>query len=447
MPIHGARKYPLSLLLALCAWGTHPPEATAQAQEPRECVDINTATSQELQGIVQIGPARAAQIIQRREERPFRSVDELRRVSGIAAARLRDIQAQGLACVRERAPGDTTAVAALKREQEKREAQGGGGGPSFAVRKSGNATVGLVGLPSVGKSTLMNKLTGTESEVGAYAFTTLDVIPGAMEYKGARIQVLDMPGIIKGAATGKGRGREVLAAARASDLILLVVNAYNTQELDVILREVWDAGIRLNQRPADIQLVHKDRGGIDVQATTQLTHLDADQVEGICREFRIVNATVVIREDITMDQLIDKLAGNRVYTRGVVVLTKADLLPAENLKEAVAEVQARDWRVVPVSAVQEKGLDDLKENLFETLDFIRVYLRPHKGETDFDEPLVITRGSSVGDVCDHLHREFRRLFRYAQVWGRSAKFDGQHVAIDHILDDEDVLTIITRRKL
>jgi uncharacterized protein len=338
-------------------------------------------------------------------------------------------------------------IAKLKQEQEKQRAASGGGGKSFAVKKSGNATVGLVGLPSVGKSTLMNKLTGTESAVAAYAFTTLDVIPGAMEYKGARIQVLDMPGIIKGASSGKGRGREVLAAARASDLILLVLNAYNPQELEVILREVVDAGIRLNQRPPDIQLVHKDRGGIDLQATTRLTHLDAAQVEAICKEFRIVNATIVVREDVTADQFIDKLAGNRVYTRGLVVLTKADLLPPEILAEAVAEVKEQQWRVVPVSAMQERGLDELKEQLYDTLDFIRVYLRPHRGETDYEEPLVITRGSTVGDVCDHLHRDFRRLFRYAQVWGRSAKFDGQHVAVDHVLADEDVLTIITRAKV
>jgi uncharacterized protein len=336
-------------------------------------------------------------------------------------------------------------IARLKGDQDKQRAASGGGGKTFAVKKSGNATMGLVGLPSVGKSTLMNKLTGTESETGAYAFTTLDVVPGSMEYKGAKIQILDMPGIIKGAADGKGRGKEVLAAARASDLILLVINAYNPSELDVILREVVDAGIRLNEKPRDIQLSYRERGGLDVQATIPLTHLTEDQIENICREFRIVNATIVIREDPTVDQFIDKLAGNRVYTKGLVVLTKADLIPQEVLDDAIETVVSKGWQVVPVSAVKELGLEGLKESAFQVLDFIRVYLRPHKGDTDYEEPLVITRGSSVGDVCDHLHRDFRRLFRYAQVWGKSAKFDGQHVAIDHVLEDEDVLTIVTRK--
>ena len=91
---------------------------------------------------------------------------------------------------------------------------GGAAGTGFDVSKSGDARIALVGFPSVGKSTFLSKVTKTKSEVAAYSFTTLTAIPGVLEYGGAEIQVLDLPGIIEGAAEGKGRGRQVISAAK-----------------------------------------------------------------------------------------------------------------------------------------------------------------------------------------------------------------------------------------
>lgn len=73
-------------------------------------------------------------------------------------------------------------------------------GEGFDVLKSGDARVALIGFPSVGKSTLLSTLTHTESEAASYEFTTLTCIPGVIEYKGANIQLLDLPGIIEGAS-------------------------------------------------------------------------------------------------------------------------------------------------------------------------------------------------------------------------------------------------------
>jgi len=84
---------------------------------------------------------------------------------------------------------------------------GGGAGEGFDVKGTGDAWVGLVGFPSVGKSTLLTTLTGQYSEAADYEFTTLTCIPGVYRYKGTKVQVLDLPGIIEGAKDGKGWGK------------------------------------------------------------------------------------------------------------------------------------------------------------------------------------------------------------------------------------------------
>ena len=118
-----------------------------------------------------------------------------------------------------------TKLAKLKRELiEPAGGKGGAGGEGFDVKSSGDARVGLIGFPSVGKSTLLTKLTGQFSEAADYEFTTLTCIPGVYNYRGTKVQLLDLPGIIEGAKDGKGRGKQVIGVARTCTLILIVLD-------------------------------------------------------------------------------------------------------------------------------------------------------------------------------------------------------------------------------
>ena len=130
---------------------------------------------------------------------------------------------------------------------------GGAGERGFDVSKSGDTRVGLIGFPSVGKSTLLTKLTGTFSLAAGYEFTTLTAIPGTMHFRGAKIQVLDLPGIIEGAKDGKGRGRQVLSASLTCNVLLIVLDALKPMTHKLIIeKELHGFGIRLNQTPPDI---------------------------------------------------------------------------------------------------------------------------------------------------------------------------------------------------
>ena len=340
-------------------------------------------------------------------------------------------------------------VARLKGDIELQKKKGAGGGVGFHVRKSGHATVALVGLPSVGKSTLLNKLTDANSEVGSYNFTTLTVIPGVMEYKHAKIQILDLPGIIKGASQGKGGGREILAAVRSADLILYVVDPFS-HNMDLLEREINGVGIRTDSKFPDVRVTKTEKGGLDISATRELTKIDEETIVTVLKEYGIINAHVVFRADIDVDQFIDVLTHNRVYMPSLPVINKIDLAQPEILAKVEKEVHEfyqkkgiPDKKICLLSAEKDIGLEEFQETIYQYLHFINIFLKPFGKKADMEEPLVMKAGSDVGDVCDHLHRDFRRLFRYAIVWGPSAKFPGQTIGLDHVMKDGDLLTILT----
>ncbi|MBI4140224.1 GTP-binding protein [Candidatus Woesearchaeota archaeon] len=328
-------------------------------------------------------------------------------------------------------------IARLKERKEAVAAKKLGGG-GFGIKKSGDATVVLLGFPSTGKSTLLNKLTNAKSKVAAYEFTTLDVVPGLLEYKHAKIQILDVPGIIAGASQGKGRGREVLAMVRNADLILILIDALHPEQCSAILKEVEDAGVRINQRPPDIKISKKTRGGIDIGTTVQLTKISKETIMAILREFRINNADVLIRTNITADELIDAIDGTRQYVPAIKVVSKTDLLSDEGISVITKELRPD----LLVSAEQGRNVQELKELIFQKLNFIRIYLKEVNKKADLEVPLVLKGGVTLRSVCSHIHKDFVKKFRFAKIWGKSAKFEGQQFKnLDKQLTDCDVVEL------
>jgi len=330
-------------------------------------------------------------------------------------------------------------LARLKEKQASKTSSGKKG-EGYAVRKTGDGTVILLGFPSVGKSTLLNGLTNAESDVGAYAFTTLTVIPGIMHYEHAKIQILDVPGVVHGAASGRGRGTEVLSVMRNADLALIIIDVNHPEHYPLLLKEIRDANIRINEKKPDVKIIKKSKDGIKIGKTCKLTRLNDETIKAILKEFRINNADVVIREDITDDQLIDVVEGNKVYMPAITVINKIDTVTKEQAARVARQVHAD----ILISAEKKEHLEELKKLIFTKLDLIRIYLKEPGKEPDLEEPLIMKRGCTIKAVCEKLHRDFVEKFKFARVWGSSAKFPGQKHMLHHVLHDKDILELHLR---
>ncbi len=328
-------------------------------------------------------------------------------------------------------------IAKLKTESEKKGGKKGSK-EGYSIRKTGNATVSIIGFPSVGKSSLLNKLTNKKSKIADYDFTTLNVIPGVIEYNGVKIQILDLPGVIEGASEGKGRGKEIMSVLRASDLILIMTDAVKPEQHEIIKKELHNVNIRINRKKPGIKIVKKIRGGINISCLKKIKNIDKKTIKEILKEYKYNNADVVINDDITVDDLIDFLENNRVYMPALRILNKIDLIKDD---EKINEIIKKYGIDVIISAKENINLKKLKESIWGKLNIIRIYMKEPGKEPDKEKPLVLDKNSTIKDACEKIHKELINKFRFARVTGKSARFPNQKLGLDHILEDEDVLEL------
>uniref|UniRef100_A0A1I8IRI6 TGS domain-containing protein n=1 Tax=Macrostomum lignano TaxID=282301 RepID=A0A1I8IRI6_9PLAT len=285
-------------------------------------------------------------------------------------------------------------------------------GEGFDVMKSGDARVALIGFPSVGKSTLLNKLTSTFSECANYEFTTLTCIPG------------------------------VIAVARTADLVLIMLDAAKPDVHRSLLEyELESVGIRLNKRKPNIYFKQQKTGGLKFTHQVPLTHMNEKLVYTILHEYKIFNADIIFREDCTMDEFIDVISGNRVYLPCLYVYNKIDQISIEEVDRLAHQPHS-----VVVSCNVGLNLDYLLEMLWEYLDLICIYTKKRGERPNFSQghELVMRNGCSVEDVAHRVHRSLVSQFKYALVWGSSVKFNPQRVGLTHRVQHQDVMQIVKK---
>ncbi|KAG8935075.1 hypothetical protein FRC01_009115 [Tulasnella sp. 417] len=271
----------------------------------------------------------------------------------------------------------------------------------------------------------------------------LTAIPGVLEYNGARIQLLDLPGIVEGASQGRGRGRQVVAGtayslrlyqtrladgflvAKTADVIIVMLDATKSLEQKKLLEIELDAvGIRLNKRKPDVVFKKKTGGGITINATVKLTKIDEKSIRTILQGYKIHNCDLMIREDITVDEFIDVLLGTRKYIPCLYVYNKVDSISLEEVDR----------------------LDFLMDMIWEYLNIVKIYTKKRGAHPDLTDPVCLRKGASIEAVCNSIHRSLVPNFKYALVWGKSSRFapHAQKVSLNHVVQDEDVVCIFTK---
>jgi ribosome-interacting GTPase 1 len=306
-------------------------------------------------------------------------------------------------------------LAKLKDRELETSSRKGGGKATYAVKKQGDATIVLVGHPSVGKSTLLNKLTNAQSKVAPYAFTTVSVIPGMLEYQDARIQILDVPGLIEGAEVGKGRGKEVLSVVRASDLIILMTDIQKPG-FAKIEAALYGNGIRINQKPPRVEIEKKLSGGIIVHSNIKQP-VSKQTIAEVASEMGLKNVEITLEEELGIERLIDAFSRSRVYIPALLVVNKIDQT------EKTSKIPGRFY----ISAEKDLGLKELKEAIWQKLNFVRIYL--------LDESILMKKGQTLQDVANKIGSDFTASHKRAKIWGAGAKYPGQEVSLQKVVEE------------
>ena len=128
---------------------------------------------------------------------------------------------------------------------------------------------------------------------------------------------------------------------------------------------------------------------------------------------------------------------HRTYIRCLYVYNKIDSVSLDFLDQL-----AREPNTVVMSCELDLGIQDVVERCWEELRLIRIYTKRKGIEPVFSDALIVRHNSTIEDVCEQIHRTLKDSFKYALVWGASARHVPQRVGLSHVVSDEDVVSIV-----
>lgn len=277
-------------------------------------------------------------------------------------------------------------IAKLRKAQAQEKRKGATHDP-FLIEKSGAVQIVIFGPPNTGKSTLLSLLTNARPEIAEYPFTTFYPTPGMMDYEDIQIQLVDFPPL-----SGTELEGPMASALRRSDGGVLLCDAKS----DTLLE-------------------------------------DLENTLNLLSQGKILTGT----------KPLPLPSPSWHFLPSFLLLSKVEDRDAEERVSIVAELYGDRFEVLGVSLRDFAPYrDTVKEAIFRISGVIRIYSKPPGKPPDLSRPFVLKKGSTVADLAEAIHKDLLLHLKGARVWG-SAKFPGQLVPPDYVLQDKDVVEIRT----
>ena len=323
------------------------------------------------------------------------------------------------------------------RELMRKEAEKKKGGYSLSVRKDGAAQVILIGPPNTGKSLLLSKITNAKPDIADYDFTTTKPEIGAMNYEKVQIQIVEIPAVVKDMSF-KGKGPQFFSIVRNADLIVIVTDVMS--DLKLLFDEFKKSDIKLNEKKPGIKIKKMGTGGIEFIGQNMIKGNMAS-VKKVLRDANIANAVIEVFEKSDINDFRNAVKESLAFISAFIVLTKGDLAGTKNAVKDLKEKYPK-FDIIPVSLIKDVNVDLIKETIWKKLNMIRIYTKEPGKRVKKDEPVCLKKHKrTVKDLALNVHKDFVKKFKYAKVWGKSAKFPGQTIGLEHQLEDEDIVEL------
>ncbi|MEM2555371.1 MAG: TGS domain-containing protein, partial [Candidatus Caldarchaeum sp.] len=333
-----------------------------------------------------------------------------------------------------------TTLAKLRRELERKKTMRTSRQDAFSVKKEGAATIALLGVANSGKSTILQNLTNARPEVSSYELTTTKPVPAMMYVEDVGVQMVELPAVLTSSLDETPFANRSIAFARNADLIALTLDCFGNplEQLDKLLTMLDDAGIMLGSRNFDVVVEKKDSGGIRIVTFGRFrgTH---EELQQALQQIGLRNAVVKIYGEAGVDEVVDHVLHRSVYKKAIIVAGRSDVCPETVLKALREKAKNLGIDLVPVSDKNPLTFMNFKNKAYSLLDLVRVYTQ--KDGVVNRKPVVVSRGAKVADLAFIIHKEIARNLKYAKVWGRSVRIQGQRVGPSHVLQDGDVVEL------